>query len=67
VQVITYLRNFLNATNRLTSVPQTAALQKMKEWFTKLDLMSASANISQEDKDQMILDIDKLVNEISKG
>ena len=61
------MRGFMNAIARLTSVQRAAALQKMKDWQSKLEAMPATASISEDDKNQMILDIDKLVNEISQG
>jgi hypothetical protein len=47
----------MNAIARLTSVQRQS----------KLEAMPATASISEDDKNQMILDIDKLVNEISQG
>lgn len=59
------MMNFMYAVSQLNSIQSSAAYKKMKEWQTKLDGMPASSSLEDADKDQLELDITKIVAEIS--
>ena len=67
MQIILYLRQFLNAAARLSSAPRGGELAAMQAWLTRLDGMSYSATLSEEERSRLVLDIQRLVDGIRKG
>jgi hypothetical protein len=64
LQVIPYVRQFLSTVAKLPRKPKA---EKMKAWLEKIEGMSPYALMEEEDRVQMRLDLEALIQDISNG